>query len=158
MTRGALTALCACALAAAAAANPLDARLTFSQDGGKTWSPDFPSVVSGAVVRVRATYAIADSWEKRDVICAGIVCSRPFASHTKRWQNGAYMQRHPVYWKTSYVNGHYEWALDTGGLPVGAQVFLLEIGYAQKTEKGANRAHISDNQPFYLDILPPVLR
>lgn len=154
MTRGLGVALCACALAATASAGQLDARLTFSRDGGKTWSEDFPTVVSGAVVRVRAAYAIADDWEHRDVICASIQCGEPFESQTRKLPNGSCMQRHPVYWKTSRVNGSYEWTLRTGGLSLGAHVFLLEIGYWQKTEKGGNRGLVTDNQPFYLDIVP----
>lgn len=154
MSRIFCCALCACGLAAASA-NPLDARLAFSQDEGKTWSPVFPTVVSGEVVRVRAAYAIADPWEKRDVICASIQCGEPFASQTRRFPNGSCMQRHPVYWKTSRVNGDYVWNLKTGGLSLGTHVFNLEIGYWQKTEKGGNRAPVHDNQPFYLLVVPP---
>ena len=111
--------------AVVAAAGPLDARLTFSQDGGKTWSGDFPTVVSGAVVRVRAAYTIADSWERRDVICASIMAAEKFASHTKKLPHGGYMQRDRVYWKTSRENGAYVWNLDVGGLAAGTHIFML---------------------------------
>ena len=138
--------------ASAAWAGPLDARLTFSTDGGKSWSADFPTVVSGAVIKVRAAYTIADSWENRDVITASIQSSKPFASHTKRMLTGGWMQRHPVYWKSSRSNGDYVWDLDTGGLPRGAHVFMLEIGYWRQDEKGRNAQPISDSQPFYLKV------
>ncbi len=138
--------------ASVAWAVPLDARLTFSTDGGKSWSADFPTVASGAVVRVRAAYTIADSWENRDVITASIQSSKPFASHTKRMLTGGWMQRHPVYWKSSRSNGDYVWNLDTGGLSRGAHVFMLEIGYWRKDEKGRNAQPISDSQPFYIKV------
>lgn len=133
-------------------AGPLDARLTFSTDGGKSWSGDFPTVASGAVVRVRAAYSIADSWENRDVICASIQTGKPFASYTKKLPGGGWMQRHPQYWKSSRSNGDYVWDLDTGGLPKGTAMFMLEIGYWRKDEKGRNVQHISDSQPFYIKV------
>lgn len=138
--------------ASVAWAGPLDARLTFSTDGGKSWSADFPIVASGAVIKVRAAYTIADSWENRDVITASIQSSKPFASHTKRMLTGGYMQRHPVYWKSSRCPGEYVWNLDTGGLSRGAHVFMLEIGYWRKDEKGRNAQPIPDSQPFYIKV------
>lgn len=138
--------------ASVAWAGPLDARLTFSTDGGKSWSADFQIVASGAVIKVRAAYTIADSWENRDVITASIQSSKPFASHTKRMLTGGWMQRHPVYWKSSRSNGDYVWDLDTGGLSRGAHVFMLEIGYWRKDEKGRNAQPISDSQPFYIKV------
>lgn len=137
---------------ATAVSGPLDARLTFSADGGKTWSSDFPTVTVGAVVRVRAAYAVTDSWEKRDVICASIQTDMPFASQTQKLPNGGYMQRHPQYWKSSRSNGDYVWDLDTGGLSRGAHVFMLDIGYWRKDEKGRNAQPISDSQPFYIKV------
>lgn len=140
-------------MAVAAVAGPLDARLTFSQDG-KNWSPDFPTVAAGSAIRVRAAYVIADAWEKRDVICANISCSEPFASQTQKLKGGGYMQRHPTYWKTSKVNGDYVWELYTGGLSVGTHVFWLEIGYWRQNEQGKGCERITDSQPFYLAIVP----
>ena len=138
--------------AAVAAAGPLDARLTFSLDGGKSWSDDFPVVSSGAVVRVRAAYTIVDSWERRDVICAQIHASVPFASHTHKPKKGDYMQRHPQNWKSSHHPGEYVWDLDTGGMSAGTHVFMLEIGYWRKNDKGVNVHYITDSQPFYLTV------
>ena len=138
--------------AVVAAAGPLDARLTFSQDGGKTWSGDFPTVVSGAVVRVRAAYTIADSWERRDVICASIMAAEKFASHTKKLPHGGYMQRDRVYWKTSRENGAYVWNLDVGGLVAGTHMFMLEIGYWRQDANGKSCERIADSQPFYLRV------
>ena len=138
--------------ASVAWAGPLDARLTFSTDGGKSWSGDFPTVASGAVVRVRAAYTIVDSWENRDVICASIQTDKPFASYTKKLPGGGWMQRHPQYWKSSRSNGDYVWNLDTGGLSRGAHVFMLDIGYWRKDEKGRNAQPISDSQPFYIKV------
>ena len=138
--------------AVVAAAGPLDARLTFSQDGGKTWSGDFPTVVSGAVVRVRAAYTIADSWERRDVICASIMAAEKFASHTKKLPHGGYMQRDRVYWKTSRENGAYVWNLDVGGLAAGTHMFMLEIGYWRQDANGKSCERIADSQPFYLRV------
>lgn len=138
--------------AVVAAAGPLDARLTFSQDGGKTWSGDFPTVVSGAVVRVRAAYTIADSWERRDVICASIMSAEKFASHTKKLPHGGYMQRDRVYWKTSRENGAYVWNLDVGGLAAGTHMFMLEIGYWRQDANGKSCERIADSQPFYLRV------
>ena len=135
--------------ASVAWAGPLDARLTFSTDGGKSWSGDFPTVASGAVVRVRAAYTIADSWENRDVICASIQTDKPFASYTKKLPGGGWMQRHPQYWKSSRCPGEYVWNLDTGGLSVGTHVFMLEIGYWRQDEKGKGCEYITDSQPFY---------
>ena len=111
-----------------------------------------PTVASGAVVRVRAAYSIADSWENRDVICASIQTDKPFASYTKKQDHGGYMQRHPQYWKSSRSNGDYVWNLDTGGLSRGAHVFMLDIGYWRKDEKGRNAQPISDSQPFYIKV------
>ena len=139
-------------VAAAVVAGPLDARLTFSTDGGKTWSGDFPVVAAGAVIQVRAAYTITDSWDKRDVICAGIIVPVPFASQTKKLPNGGYMQRNRVYWNTSYENGAYVWPLDTGGLSRGTHVFMLEIYYWRKDEKGKNVERITDSQPFYIKL------
>ena len=138
--------------AVVAAAGPLDARLTFSQDGGKTWSGDFPTVVSGAVVRVRAAYTIADSWERRDVICASIMAAEKFAKHTKKLPHGGYMQRDRVYWKTSRENGAYVWNLDVGGLAAGTHMFMLEIGYWRQDANGKSCERIADSQPFYLRV------
>jgi len=138
--------------AVVALAGPLDARLSFSQDGGKTWSGDFPTVVSGAVVRVRAAYTIADSWERRDVICASILAPVPFASQTQKNPHGGYMQRDRVYWKSSRENGAYVWDLNTGGLPLGTHMFMLEIGYWRQNEKGKGCERIADSQPFYLKV------
>ena len=138
--------------AVVAAAGPLDARLTFSQDGGKTWSGDFPTVVSGAVVRVRAAYTIADSWERRDVICASIMAAEKFASHTQKLPHGGYMQRNRVYWKTSRENGAYVWNLDVGGLAAGTHMFMLEIGYWRQDTNGKSCERIADSQPFYLRV------
>jgi len=137
---------------ATAVSGPLDARLTFSADGGKTWSSDFPTVASGAVLRVRAAYTIADSWENRDVICASIQTDKPFASYTKKQDHGGYMQRHPQYWKPSHENGAYVWKLDTGGLSRGTHIFMLEIGYWRKDEKDKNVKYITDSQPFYIKV------
>ena len=145
-------ALSVASVASVALSGPLDARLTFSLDGGKSWSDDFPSVSSGAVVRVRAAYTIVDSWERRDVICAQIHSSVPFASHTHKPKKGDYMQRHPQNWKSSRSNGDYVWNLDTGGLSRGAHVFMLDIGYWRKDEKGRNAQPISDSQPFYIKV------
>ena len=138
--------------AVVAVAGPLDARLTFSLDGGKSWSDDFPVVSSGAVVRVRAAYTIVDSWERRDVICADIHASAPFASHTHEPRKGDYMQRHPQHWKSSRVPGAYVWKLDTGGLSVGTHVFMLEIGYWRLGANGKGCERITDSQPFYLTV------
>jgi hypothetical protein len=138
--------------AVVAAAGPLDARLTFSQDGGKTWWGDCPTVVSGAVVRVRAAYTIADSWERRDVICASIMAAEKFASYTKKLPHGGYMQRDRVYWKTSRENGAYIWNLDVGGLAVGTHMFMLEIGYWRQDANGKSCERIADSQPFYLRV------
>jgi len=137
-------------VASVALCGPLDARLTFSQDGGKSWSGEFPTVVSGAVIRVRAAYTIADSWEKRDVICASIHTDMPFASHTKKLDHGGYMQRHPQYWRSSLENGAYVWDLNTGGLSLGTHVFMLDIGYWRQNEKGKGCEYITDSQPFYI--------
>ena len=137
---------------ATAVSGPLDARLTFSADGGKTWSSDFPTVTVGAVVRVRAVYAVTDSWEKRDVICASIQTDMPFASQTQKLPNGGYMQRDREYWKPSHENGAYVWKLDTGGLSRGTHIFMLEIGYWRKDEKGKNVKYITDSQPFYIKV------
>jgi len=145
-------ALSAASVASVALSGPLDARLTFSLDGGKSWSDDFPSVSSGAVVRVRAAYTIVDSWERRDVIYAQIHASAPFASHTHKPKKGDYMQRHPKNWRGSWGPGEYIWDLDTGGLSVGTYVFLLEIGYSRRNEQGKNIMPINDNQPFYLKV------
>ena len=147
------TALFAVCVASVAASGPLDARLAFSLDGGKSWSSDFPSVAAGSVIRVRAAYTIADSWEKRDVICANIKTDKPFASHTKKLDRGGYMQRHAVYWKSSRENGSYVWELDTRGLSPGAHVFMLEIGYWRQDENGKGCEHITDSQPFYLKLI-----
>ena len=139
--------------AVVAVARPLDARLSFSQDGGKTWSGDFPTVVSGAVVRVRAAYTIADSWERRDVICASIMAAEKFASHTQKLPHGGYMQRNRVYWKTSRENGAYVWNLDVGGLAAGTHMFMLEIYYWRQDANGKGCERITDSQPFYLKIV-----
>lgn len=138
--------------ASVAWAGPLDARLTFSTDGGKSWSGDFPTVASGAVVRVRAAYTITDTWERRDVILADIHASEPFSSHTHKLKKGDYMQRHPKHWKSSRCPGEYVWNLDTGGLSVGTHVFMLEIGYWRQDVKGKGCERISDSQPFYLKV------
>ena len=138
--------------ASVAWAAPLNARLTFSTDGGKSWSANFPTVVSGSVIKVRAAYTIADSWENRDVITASIQASKPFVSQTQKLPNGGYMQRDREYWKPSHENGAYVWKLDTGGLSRGAHIFMLEIGYWRKDEKGKIIQRISDSQPFYLKV------
>ena len=145
-------ALCAVCAASTALSGPLDARLTFSLDGGKSWSDDFPTVASGSVVRVRAAYTIVDSWERRDVICADIHASAPFASHTHEPKNGEYVQRHPKHWKSSRGPGEYVWDLNTGGLSVGTHVFMLEIGYWRRSEQGKNVERVTDSQPFYLRV------
>jgi len=147
------TALFSACVASGALAGPLDARLAFSLDGGKSWSSDFPSVAAGSVIRVRAAYTIADSWEKRDVICANIKTDKPFASHTKKLDRGGYMQRHAVYWKSSRHNGDYVWDIDTRGLSPGSHVFMLEIGYWRQDENGKGCEHITDSQPFYLKLI-----
>ena len=138
--------------ASVAWAAPLNARLTFSTDGGKSWSANFPTVVSETVIKVRAAYTIADSWENRDVITASIQTSKPFVSQTQKLPNGGYMQRDREYWKPSHENGAYVWKLDTGGLSRGAHIFMLEIGYWRKDEKGKIIQRISDSQPFYLKV------
>ena len=143
-------ALCVACVASVAFSGPLDARLTFSPDGGKSWSDDFPTVVSGSVVRVRAAYTIIDSWEKRGPVCADIHASEPFASHTHKLKQGGYMQRHPVNWKSSRVPGEYVWILDTGGMSIGTHAFMLEIGYWRQDEKGKGCEYITDSQPFYV--------
>ena len=145
--------LFAACVAFGAVSGPLDARLSFSIDSGEGWSSDFPTVASGSVVRVRAAYTIADSWERRDVICANIQTDKPFASQTKKLDKGGYMQRHAVYWKSSRENGSYEWDIDTKGLSPGAHVFMLEIGYWRQDEKGKPCERIADSQPFYLKLL-----
>ena len=145
-------ALCAVCVASVALSGPLDARLSFSLDGGKSWSSDFPTVASGAVVRVRAAYTIADSWERRDVVCASIRTDRPFASHTQKLDRGGYMQRHAVYWKPSSENGSYVWDVDTKGLSMGMHVFMLEIGYWRQDEQGKGCEYVTDSQPFYIKL------
>ena len=138
--------------AVVAVAGPLDARLTFSLDGGESWSDDFPFVSSGTVVRVRVAYTIVDSWERRLPISADIHASAPFASHTHEKRKGDYMQRHPQNCKSSRVPGEYVWKLDTGGLSVGTHVFMLEIGYGRTDEQGRDVGRITDSQPFYLTV------
>ncbi len=145
-------ALFAVCVAPVVLSGPLDARLAFSLDGGKNWSSDFPTVAVGSVVLVRAAYTIADSWEKRDVICANIQTDKPFASHTKKLDRGGYMQRHAVYWKSSRENGSYVWNLDTKGLSAGSHVFMLEIGYWRQNAKGKGCEYITDSQPFYIKL------
>ena len=145
-------AMCAACVASVALSGPLDARLTFSLDGGKCWSCDFPTAASGSVIRVRAAYTIVDSWERRDVICASIKTDKPFASHTRKLDCGGYEQRHAVYWKSSGENGDYVWNLDTTGLSTGSQMFMLEIGYWRQDEKGKGCEYISDSQPFYIKL------
>lgn len=145
-------ALCAVFVASVALSGPLDARLTFSLDGGKSWSEDFPAVASGSVVRVRAAYTIVDNWERRDVICADIHASEPFASHTRKLKQGDYMQRHPKNWKSSQRPGDYVWDLDTGGMSPGTHVFMLEIGYWRQNDQGKICERITDNQPFYIKV------
>jgi len=140
-------------LPATSVAGPLTTRMTFSTDGGKTWSSAFPTVVSGAVVRVRASYTIVDSWENRDVIGASISCDRPFASQTQKRWSGGYQQREGRWWRASRGSDKYEWDLKTGRLPLGTSVFLLEIGYSHKDAKGKPSGRITDDQPFYVTVV-----
>lgn len=147
----------AAALVAAAAvgARPLDARLAFSRDGGKTWSADFPTVPAGSVLKVRAAYAISDDWEQRDVITASISCPDRFASATKALPGGGFMQRDHVYWKSSRGNGTFAWTLDTTGLAPGGHCLLLTIRYWRK---GAAARLVDDSQPFYVTLTEPEAR
>lgn len=138
-------------VAASAAAQPLDARLTYSTDGGKTWSSEHPTVRAGATLKIRAAYSIIDAWEDRDVICAELQCAGKFASAVRRLPSGAYMQRNPTYWKTSFTNGAYDWTFDTTGLEPGSHLVRLNIGYWQKRGKTPVR-RVSDDQPIYLTV------
>lgn len=129
-------------------AGPLDARLTFSCDGGKTWRADHPCVKVAQPFLVRATYAIGDERDNRDVITASLMFPEKYASMTKDRGNGWYEQRHAVYWKSSKVNSFYEWTVDPRGLKPGTHCFRVAIGYWVKSP----REHVSDDQIVYLTI------
>lgn len=135
--------------ASAIAGGTLDVKVSFSLDGGKTWSMDFPTVKENAELKVRASYTIADEWEDRDIISASFRCAQKFASSTAEPRPGVFMQRDKVYWKSSKHNDKYEWTLDTKGLKPGSHVFLLDIGYWQK---GPGAQCIRDDQAFYVTI------
>lgn len=129
-------------------AGPLDARLTFSSDGGKTWSADHPCIKVARPFLVRATYAIGDERDNRDVITASLMFPEKYASMTKDRGNGWYEQRHAVYWKSSKVNSFYEWTVDPRGLNPGTHCFRVAIGYWVKSPQ----EHVSDDQIVYLTI------
>lgn len=128
-------------------AGPLDARLTFSTDGGKTWGEDHPRVKQDQPFMMRATYTIGDERDNRDVMIASLMFPEKYASMTKD-RGGWFEQRHAVYWKSSKVNSFYEWTVDPKGLEPGTHCFRVAIGYWVKSPKD----HVSDDQVVYLTI------
>lgn len=135
-------------LAFSGLSGPLDVRLSFSQDGGKTWSEDQPRVQVGHPFRVRASYEIGDDRDDRDVLVASLMFRERFASMTKD-RGGWYEQRHEVYWKSSKVNSFYEWTVDPTGLAAGSHMFRVAIGYWVKAPV---QEHVSDDQVVYLTL------
>lgn len=127
---------------------PLDARLTFSTDGGKTWSEDHPTVQAGQAFRLRATYTIGDERDNRDALIASLMFPEKYASTTKD-RGGWFEQRHAVYWKSSKVNSFYEWTVDPTGLQPGTHCFRVSIGYWVKDPQ----EHVTDDQVVYLTIV-----
>lgn len=130
-----------------ALAAPLDARLTFSTDEGKTWSADHPRVKADRPFLLRATYTISDDRDERDALVASLRFPEKYASMTKD-RGGWYEQRHAVYWKSSKVNSFYEWKVDPTGLKPGTHCFRVAIGYQVKNPP----EHVSDDQVVYLTI------
>lgn len=134
-------------LGSSAIAGPIDVYLSFSVDGGKTWSVDHPCVKAGSSFRVRATYSICDERDDRDVVCGSLMFPEKYASMTKD-RNGWYEQRHAVYWKSSKENSFYDWTVSTTGLSVGSHVFRVAVGYWIKNPK----VRVTDDQIVYLTI------
>lgn len=138
--------LLAAGLAAGVARGVIDVKMTYSTDGGKSWSRDYPTVEPGGKVQVRADYTIVDVTDKRDALAASIKCPEKFASHTHS-RKREYVQRHKVYWRSPKVNDKYVWDVDTGGLEEGSHMFMVDIGYRTMDDKPVRH---TDCKIFYI--------
>ena len=131
---------------------PLDAKLSYSCDNGKSWTADFPSAVAGSKVEIRVDYIVSDTWDCRDVIVAWLLSDAKFASETAKPINGVHMQREKTYWRSAFSNGKYEWTLDTKGLGVGVHMFRMCIGYWRQNAEKKNIERITDDQIIYITV------
>ena len=140
----------ALAVCGGASARNLDAQVTYSFDGGKTWVGGQPTVREGQVFRMRVAYAFSDPRDDRDVVTASLTSAEKFASITKTLPDGTFLQREPTYWRSSKVNGTYDWKIDPTGLKPGTHLIRLNIGYWVKKPV---RELVRDDQVVYLTVV-----
>lgn len=138
------------AVCGGASARNLDAQITYSFDGGKTWIGGQPTVREGQAFRMRVAYAVSDPRDDRDVVTASLICAEKFASVTKELPDGTFMQREPTYWRSSKVNGAYDWTVDPTGLKPGTHLIRLDIGYWVKKPV---QEVVRDDQVVYLTVV-----
>lgn len=131
-------------------ARNLDAQVAYSYDGGKTWGGGQPTVREGQTFRMRVAYAFSDPRDDRDVVTASLTSAEKFASITKALPDGTFQQREPIYWRSSKVNGAYNWEIDPTGLKPGTHLVRLNIGYWVKKPV---RELVRDDQVVYLTVV-----
>ncbi len=106
----------------------LDLDLSFSKDGGKSFTKDFPVLENPGVVKVRANWSNPRPSGESDVYTSTLYCEQSdFASaHTGKqaWEPTGWYQRPTPYYLGADAPAQFDYDLDVGARPEGATGFL----------------------------------